>query len=192
MKTLEEKILRDGTVLPGNILKVDNFVNHMIEPKLFMEMAEEFYEKFKDEGITKILTIEVSGIGVAFACGLKFDCPILFAKKTDSKTLVDDCYTSHVYSYTKDKTYEIRVAKKFLQEGENVLIIDDFLANGKALEGLIDLCEQAKVNIKGIGIVIEKAFQEGGKNIRSEGYDLLSLARIKEFKDGQVIFCEEE
>lgn len=192
MKKLEERILRDGTVLPGNILKVDNFVNHMIDPELFMDMADEFYERFKDEGINKILTVEVSGIGIAFAAGLRFKCPMLFAKKTDSKTLVDDCYTSQVYSFTKDKTYEIRVAKKFLNEGDNVLLVDDFLANGKALEGLIDLCEQAKVNIKGIGIVIEKAFQEGGKNIRAQGYDILSLARIKNFEDGKVIFCEEE
>ena len=190
MKKLKDKILNEGKVLPGNILKVDNFVNHMIDPELFMEMGEEFYEEFKEEKIDKVLTIEVSGIGVAFATAYKFGCPMLFAKKTTSKTIVDDCYISQVYSYTKDTTYDIRVIKKYLKEGENVLLVDDFLANGKALEGLIDLCNQAGVDVKGIGIVIEKAFQEGGKNIRDKGYHVRSLARIKEFKDGKVIFAD--
>ncbi|MDL2310647.1 xanthine phosphoribosyltransferase [Peptostreptococcaceae bacterium OttesenSCG-928-C18] len=188
MNPLEKKILEEGTVLPGDILKVDKFINHMIDPQLFMELADEFYERFKDKKIDKILTLEVSGIGIAFACGVKFEKPVVFAKKTISKTLGDNVYKAQVYSYTKGINYDIMVAKDFLKEGERVLIIDDFLANGKAIEGLISLCEQAKAPIEGIGILIEKSFQEGGKNIRSKGYQLESLARIKNFDNGVVNF----
>lgn len=188
MKELQQKILEEGKVLPGDILKVDSFVNHMIDPKLFMSMADEFKRRFGDKKIDKVLTLEVSGIGVAFACGVKYDVPVLFAKKTVSKTLGDDCYKSQVYSYTKAKTYDIMISKEFLKEGERVLIIDDFLANGKALEGLINLCDQAGAEVQGIGIVIEKGFQPGGEKIRGEGYQLESLAIIDRFENGQVVF----
>lgn len=190
MNPLEKRIAEEGIVLPGNILKVDRFVNHMIDPKLFTELADEFYERFKDKKIDKILTLEVSGIGIAYACGLKFGAPVLFAKKTVSKTLGTDVYTSQVYSYTKDINYDIMVSKEFLVEGERVLIIDDFLANGKAIEGLIDLCNKAKVEVQGVGILIEKAFQDGGKILRKEGVNLQSLARIKSLDNGKVEFEE--
>lgn len=188
MNPLEKRILDEGTVLPGNILKVDRFINHMIDPMLFVELADEFDKRFKDIQVDKVLTLEVSGIGIAFACGLKLQKPVVFAKKTISKTLGDDVYTSQVYSYTKKINYDIMVAKDFLKKGERVLIIDDFLANGKAIEGLIDLCNQAGAKIEGIGILIEKAFQDGGKNIREEGYHLESLAIIDRFEDGKVVF----
>lgn len=188
MKELQQKILEEGKVLSGDILKVDSFVNHMIDPKLFMSMADEFKKRFGNKKIDKVLTLEVSGIGVAFACGVKYDVPVLFAKKTVSKTLGDDCYKSQVYSYTKGKTYDIMISKEFLKKGERVLIIDDFLANGKALEGLIDLCNQAEAEVQGIGIVIEKGFQPGGEKIRGEGYQLESLAIIDKFENGQVVF----
>ncbi|WP_100065185.1 xanthine phosphoribosyltransferase [Miniphocaeibacter massiliensis] len=188
MNPLEKKILEEGTVLPENILKVDRFINHMIDPQLFTELADEFYERFKDKKIDKILTLEVSGIGIAFACGVKFETPVVFAKKTVSKTLGDNVYKAQVYSYTKDINYDIMVAKDFLEKGERILIIDDFLANGKAIEGLISLCEQAGATVEGIGILIEKAFQDGGKIIREQGYKLESLARIKNFDNGIVNF----
>lgn len=188
MQSLKERILRDGTVLNGNILKVDNFINHMIDPGLFMEMGKEYYDYFKDKNITKIFTIEVSGIGLAVTTGYVFQVPVLFAKKTISKTLSENCYETKVYSYTKKTTYTVRVDKRMLDSGDNVLIIDDFLANGEALKGLIDIVEQAGAKVAGIGIAIEKGFQKGGELIRSEGYDLKSLAIIKEFKDGSIIF----
>lgn len=188
MKLLKERIIRDGTVLDGDILKVDSFINHMIDPVLFMEMAKEYKEHFDDKGINKILTIEVSGIGLAVAAGYLFNAPVLFAKKTISKTLSENCYEAKVYSFTKETTYTVRVDKGFLSPDDKVLIIDDFLANGEALKGLIEIVEQAGAEVKGIGIAIEKGFQNGGKMIRDAGYDLKSLAIIKEFKDGKVIF----
>lgn len=188
MQILKDRILRDGTVLDGNILKVDNFINHMIDPVLFMDMGKEYYNYFKDKNITKILTIEVSGIGLAVATGYIFKVPVLFAKKTISKTLSENCYETKVYSYTKKTTYTVRADKRMIDKNDNILIIDDFLANGEALKGLIDIVEQSGANVAGIGIAIEKGFQKGGKMIRSEGYDLKSLAIIKEFKDGCIIF----
>jgi len=190
LNPLEERILEEGIVLPGDILKVDKFINHMIDPELFEKLADEFYERFKNKEVDKILTLEVSGIGIAFACGLKFKKPVLFAKKTVSKTLGSDVYTSQVYSFTKKINYDIMVAKEFLNEGEKVLIIDDFLANGKAIEGLIDLCNQAGAKVQGIGILIEKDFQPGGKKIREDGYQLESLAIIEKFENGKVVLKE--
>lgn len=191
MKVLEDKILRDGRVLEGNILKVDNFLNHMIDPELFMEMGEDFYNKFKDKGINKILTLEVSGIAIAFAAAAYFKVPVVFAKKSHSLTLGGDVYTSKVFSYTKNKEFDIRVDKKFLTKYDRLLLIDDFLANGQALQGMVDLADQAGAEVCGIGIAIEKAFQEGGKKMRERGYEVYSQAKIEEFKDGKVIFCQE-
>lgn len=191
MKLLENMILEKGTILPGNILKVDNFINHMIDSELYMEMGKEFYEEYKNKNITKILTLEVSGIAMAFAAAVFFKVPVLFAKKSVSMTLGSNVYRSSVYSYTKDRKFDIMVDKRFIEPGENILIIDDFLANGEALNGLIDLVDQAGANVSGIGIGIEKAFQPGGKLIRDRGYKILSLARIEKFEDGRVVFCKD-
>lgn len=188
MKILKQRILEDGMLLPGNILKVDSFINHMVDPLLFMELAQEFKRIFGDKEIDKIVTMEVSGIAPAFACGVVFEKPVLFAKKTVSKTLGDDVFKTKVHSYTKKTNYDVMISKELLNEGEKVLIIDDFLAKGKALRGLIDLCEQAKVDIEGIGVLIEKSFQGGGKSIKDMGYEVHSLAKIKAFENGEIIF----
>lgn len=192
MKRLEEKILSDGRILPGEILKVDNFINHLIDTDLFMDMGREFYEMFKDKGITKILTLEVSGIAMAFAAATFFKVPVLFAKKIESLTLSKDVYTSQVYSYTKQKSHDIVVDRKYILPEDRVLIIDDFLANGEALGGLIDLCRQAEAHVAGVGIGIEKAFQPGGKKFRDQGFLIHSLARIDHFEQDTVVFCGEE
>lgn len=191
MKLLEDRIREDGIVLPGDILKVDSFINHQIDPGLFMALAEEFKRLFAIDHVDKILTMEVSGIAPAFACGILFGAKVLFAKKTMSKTLGDDVYCTQVYSYTKGKNYDVMVSKKLLKPGESVLIIDDFLANGKALLGLIDLCEQARVEIKGIGVLIEKAFQGGAEEVLKKGYQVQSLARIQSFEENRVVFVGE-
>lgn len=188
MKLLEEKILKEGRVLPGDILKVDMFLNHQIDPVLINEMGKDFANHFRDNNITKVLTLEVSGIAIAYACALHLGVPLVFAKKIESMTVSKDVYSSEVVSYTKNKSYEIRVDKKYLSSEDNILIIDDFLAKGNALKGLVDLCEQANAQIAGIGIAIEKTFQNGGKLFRDQGYDVYSQAMIKEFRDGQVVF----
>ena len=192
MKKLEEKILREGRILPGEILKVDRFINHMIDTELFMEMGEDFYNAFKDEAVTKIMTLEVSGIAMAFAAATYFKVPVLFAKKIQSLTLGKDVYTSQIYSYTKQTKTEIVVDRKYLVPGDKVLIIDDFLANGEALKGLLDLCDQAGATIAGIGIGIEKSFQPGGKIFRDKGYRIHSLARIERFEGNTVVFCTDD
>ncbi len=191
MELLEKKIQESGRVLPGNILKVDNFLNHMIDVELFDEMGKEFYNHFKSKKIDKIITIEVSGIGLSVATARYFKVPVLYAKKTESKTLSDNCYVSQVYSYTKATTYNIRVDKNMLTRGEHVLIIDDFLANGKALEGLIDIADQAGVVIEGIGIAIEKGFQQGGTMIRDKGYEIQSLAIVDSLDNNKVTFRQQ-
>ena len=177
MKLLEDMILKRGRVLDGNILKVDNFLNHQIDPDLFMEMGKDYYDHFKDKGITKILTLEVSGIAIAFAAATYFKVPLVFAKKSASLTLSDDAYTSKVVSYTKKKEYDIKVDRNFLSGDDKVLIIDDFLATGQALKGLVSLCDQAGAEVAGIGIAIEKTFQDGGKLFRDKGYDVYSPLR---------------
>lgn len=191
MDLLKNKILEEGKLLPGDILKVDKFLNHMIDPKLFDEMGKDFYEKFKNRGINKILTLEVSGIAIAFAAAKYFEVPVLFAKKSVSLTLGNDVYTSKVISYTKNKEFDIMVNKSFLDKNDKVLIIDDFLANGEALKGLIDLCNQASAQVIGVGIAIEKVFQNGGNKFREKGYEIYSQAMIEKFEDGKVIFVTE-
>lgn len=190
MKLLEDKIHLEGRVIGEDILKVDSFLNHMIDPELFMSMGEDFYEHFKDKPITKIVTLEVSGIAVAFAAAHFFKVPVLFAKKIESLTLGDNVYSSEVISYTKKKRYTIKVDKTFLTEDDHVLIIDDFLAKGEALKGLMDLCHQAGAQIEGVGIAIEKVFQGGGKMYRDQGIDIYSQAMIEGFEDGRVIFVD--
>lgn len=188
MNILEKRILEEGRVLPGNVLKVDSFVNHKIDPAFFMKIAEEFKSRFSDLEIDKILTVEVSGIAIAFAVGLLLDKEVIFAKKNISKTLGDDVYKSSVYSYTKGVTYDIMVSKNYLNRGDRVLVIDDFLANGKALEGVYDILEQAGAQVESTGILIEKGFQNGGKRLREKGYKIESLATIKSLDNGKVEF----
>lgn len=192
MNKLERKIVEEGQVLPGDILKVDHFINHMIDTELFQDMGQEFYDVFKEAGVTKVLTLEVSGIALAYAAAIHFNVPVLFAKKIQSLTLGDDVYTSRVYSYTKQKSYDIVVDRKYILPEDRILIIDDFLANGEALKGLVDLCDQAGSQVVGVGIGIEKAFQPGGKTFREKGYKVHSLARIQGFSGDKVIFCSKD
>lgn len=188
MKLLKEYIEKNGKAIGTNILKVDSFLNHQIDVDMLNEIGKEFYNRFEDQKIDKILTIEASGIAIAVIAAQYFKVPVVFAKKTDSKNLDNETYESEVYSYTKDKTYTIRVSKKYLNEGENILILDDFLAKGKAAEGLIDILNQAKCNLSGVGIVIEKGFQDGGEIIRDKGIKLESLAVVESIDEGKIIF----
>lgn len=188
MKELEERIRKDGKVLSGNILSVDSFLNHQLDIHLLKDMGKEFYEKFHAEGITKILTIESSGIAIACFTAEWFDVPVLFAKKAKSANISEDVYTSPVHSYTYDRDYDITVSKEYLSADDRVLIIDDFMANGLAVQGLIDICTQAGAEVKGIGIAIEKGFQSGGKRIRQQGYHLESLAVIHAMSEKEIEF----
>lgn len=192
METLKKKILEEGIVIDNHILKVDHFLNHQIDPLLTMEMGKAFHQFFQEKKITKILTLEVSGIPSALTTAFYFQVPCLFAKKSKSLTLSQNTYKSQVHSFTKQKDFQIFVDQKFLKPTDKVLIVDDFLANGNALMGLIDLCKQAGANVEGIGIVIEKSFQEGGAKIRKMGIPLLSLAKIKSFQENRVVFEEDE
>ncbi len=190
MDKLKEMIKNRGEIKDGNILKVDSFLNHQLDVGFLYEMGEEFYRLFKDEGITKIVTIEVSGIAIASMAALFFKVPVVFAKKTESINLDKDVYSGKVYSYTKEREYNIMISKKYLDENDKLLIIDDFLAVGNAIKGLLDVSKQSGAEVKGIGIVIEKGFQQGGKFLRSEGYNLKSLVVVDEMKDGNVIYRE--
>ena len=180
MKALEQKILSEGKVFEGDVLKVDCFLNHQIDVQFLNEIGKEFYRLYKEQGITKILTIEASGIGVACVASLNFDpvVPVVFAKKSTAKNVGKNVYQSQVESFTHGRTYDVVVSKDYLTEEDRVLIIDDFLAKGSALEALIDLCDQAKASIVGIGIVIEKVYQGGGNALREKGYRIESLAKI--------------
>ena len=188
MQLLEDRILKDGKVKDGGILKVDSFLNHQMDVSLFGEMAKEFYSLFAGEGINKILTIEASGIGIACITAQAFGCPVIFAKKTKTKNIAGDVYTSKVESFTHGTSYDIIVSKEFLLPGDRVLIIDDFLANGAALEGLISLVNDAGASLIGAGIAIEKAFQPGGEKLRSKGVRIESLAKIKSMEGGKLVF----
>lgn len=179
MNFLEERILKDGIVKEGNVLKVDSFLNHQMDVSLLDEIGKEFYRRFKDAGITKILTIEASGIAIAYAVAHYFGLPFVFAKKSKSVNIDGDVYVADVESFTHKCTNHVIVSKKFLNEGEKVLIIDDFLANGCALMGLISIVESAGATVAGIGIAIEKGFQDGGDKIRKLGYKLESLAIVE-------------
>lgn len=180
MKELEERIKAQGIVRAGNVLKVDAFLNQQCDVALYDRMGAAWAEHFQGKPINKILTIEASGIGMACVAARHFgNVPVVFAKKTQSINLDGDQYVTTVYSYTKQKTYPIIVSKRFLNEGDHVLIIDDFLANGKALRGLIELCDTAGAVVDGIGIAVEKGFQGGGDELRGEGYDIDSLAIVE-------------
>lgn len=189
MKLLEERILKDGQVRPGEILKVDSFLNHQLDVELLQEIGKEFYNKYRDAGITRILTVEASGIAIACLTASFFHVPVVFAKKAKSKNLDGELYTSTVHSYTYGKDYTVTLSKKFLNSGDTVLLVDDFLAVGKAMNGLLDICSQAGAKVGGIGIAIEKGFQSGGRELREKGYDLTSLAIIEEMDDtGHISF----
>ena len=189
MQLLKERILKDGIVKPGNILKVDSFLNHQMDIPLINEIGKEFKRIYADAPITKILTIEASGIAIACMTARHFDVPVVFAKKAKSKNIDGDVFTSKVHSYTYGKEYEITLAKKFLGPEDRVLILDDFLANGKAMRGLLDVCKQAGATVAGIGVCIEKGFQTGGAELRNEGYKLASLAIVDHMDDdGSLTF----
>lgn len=191
MKLLKERIQKDGLVKPGNVLKVDSFLNHQMDIDLINEIGKEFRKLFPSNSITKILTIEASGIGIACIVAQYFHVPVIFAKKTQSINIDGDVYHSTVESFTHKRTYDIILSKKFLGPKDHVLLIDDFLANGCALLGLINLVNESGASIEGAGIVIEKGFQEGGKLIRQKGIHLESLAIIDSMTDTNVTFRSE-
>ena len=193
MKFLEDRIRREGQIRPGNILKVDCFLNHQLDVTLLDEIGRAFYEKYKNRGITRILTIEASGIAIACRTARYFNVPVVFAKKAKSKNLDGDVYTSVVHSFTYGRDYDITLAKKFLGPQDTVLLVDDFLAVGKAMNGMLDICRQAGAHVAGIGIAIEKGFQNGGAALRQAGYDLTSLAIVDSMgDDGSIVFRSEE
>ncbi|MGG0723549.1 xanthine phosphoribosyltransferase [Bacillus mycoides] len=192
MKVLHEKILNEGKVLSGDVLKVDAFLNHQIDPVLMQEIGKEFAKRFKEENITKIVTIESSGIAPAVMAALELGVKVVFARKRKSLTLQDNMYVAEVYSFTKQETNEISLSLNHIDENDHVLIIDDFLANGQAALGLMNLVEQAGASIAGIGIVIEKAFQDGGKKLREQGVRVESLAEIASLDNGTVTFVQQE
>ena len=179
MNFLEERILRDGVVKEGNVLKVDSFLNHQMDTSLLDKIGKEFYERFKNLGVNKVLTIEASGIAIAYPTAKCFNVPFVFAKKSKSVNIDGDVYTAEVESFTHKCTNRVIVSKKFLNASDRVLIIDDFLANGCALQGLISIVESAGATVVGIGIAIEKGFQGGGDKIRQAGYKLESLAIVE-------------
>ena len=193
MNFLEERILADGVIKPGNVLKVDSFLNHQVDVALIDQMAKEFKRRFADKPITKVLTIETSGIAIACAVAREFGVPMVFAKKSKSVNLDGEVYVAEVESFTHKKTNKVVVAKKYLSPDDHVLIVDDFLANGCALQGLISIVDSAEASVEGLGIAIEKGFQEGGYRIRNLGYHLESLAIVESMdaETGNITFREE-
>ena len=193
MNFLEERIVKDGIVKEGNVLKVDSFLNHQMDIELFNEMGKEWKKRFEGKNINKILTIEASGIGIACIVAQHFNVPVVFAKKSKSINLEGDMYTAEVESFTHKNKNQVIVAKKFLSENDHVLLIDDFLANGCALQGLIQIVQSAGATVEGIGIAIEKGFQTGGRIIRNLGYQLESLAIVDAMnvETGEILFREE-
>lgn len=191
MRLLEEKISTEGKVLSENVLKVDSFLNHQIDPQLMFEIGKEFASIFAGEGITKIVTIESSGISPAVMAGLQLNVPVIFARKRKSLTLVDDLLTATVHSFTKNETNEISISNKYVTESDHVLIIDDFLANGEAALALVKIVQQSGAKVAGIGIVIEKSFQPGALKLKERGLRVESLARIASLSNGEVTFINE-
>jgi len=183
LRLLEERIRKDGRVKEGDVLKVDGFLNHQMDVELFAEMAREFKRLYGDCGVNKILTIEASGIGLACITAQEFGCPVIFAKKTRTKNIAGDVYTARVESYTTGAVYDIIASKEYLGPRDRILIIDDFLANGAALEGLLRITEQAGAEVVGAGVAIEKAFQSGGDRLRARGIRVEALARIKSMSE---------
>ena len=192
MKLLEDRIRKDGVVKEGNVLKVDRFLNHQMDIELFQEIGKEFKRRFANENVNKILTIEASGIGIACVAAESFHVPVVFAKKNQTKNIAGEVYRTQVESFTHGRIYDIIVSKEFLGKGDRVLLIDDFLANGKALEGLAQLVQDSGAELVGAGIVIEKGFQRGGDVIRAKGIHLESLAIIESMdeKTGEIVFRE--
>ena len=190
MKLLQERIARDGKVLPGNIIKVDGFLNHRVDINLLKAMADEFYTLFAKENPTIILTVEASGIALATVVAERFGIPLLFAKKAKSDNIEGGLYKSEIFSYTYKKTVNLIVSTEWLKEGDRVLVIDDFLANGEALRGVIDIAHQANAEVVGVGIAIEKGFQAGGQKLRDGGYNLHSLAVIDKADENGIVFRE--
>lgn len=190
MKLLEERIRKDGIVKEGNVLKVDSFLNHQMDTDLFNEMGKEFKRLLADKPINKILTIEASGIGIACIVAQHFHVPVVFAKKSQSINIDGDVYSTKIESFTHKKVYDVIVSKKYIGKDDHILLIDDFLANGCALEGLINLVQSAGATVEGIGIAVEKGFQEGGKRIREKGVQLESLAIVDamDSKTGEITF----
>lgn len=190
MNFLEEKILKDGIVKEGNVLKVDSFLNHQMDIALFNEMGKEWKKRFEGKNINKILTVEASGIGIACIVAQHFDVPVVFAKKSKSINLEGEMYTAEVESFTHKNKNQVIVSKKFLNENDHVLLIDDFLANGCALQGLIQIVQSAGATVEGIGIAVEKGFQAGGRIIRNLGYQLESLAIVEkmDWETGDITF----
>ncbi len=189
MEIIEQEIQKRGKVLPGNVLKVNSFLNHQLDPYLLNIMAGEWTKLFKNDNITKIVTIEASGIALAILTGLKLNVPVVFAKKTNSKN-IGDVYKSKIHSYTRDQDFDIQIEKQFIYKDDIVLIIDDFLANGSATLGMIDIINQAGAKLAGVGIAIEKGFQNGGEILRDKGIRVESLAIISSMdeKTGKIIF----
>lgn len=192
MEALIERIKKDGVVRQDDVLKVDSFLNHQVDVELLDKIGKEFYEYFKNSGITKILTIEASGIAIAMATARYFKLPFVFAKKTDSQNLDREVYSESVFSYTRKMDYRIRISKNYLSAEDRVLILDDFLAQGNALVGLIGLVRQAGAKTAGIGVVIEKGFQNGGDMFRNMGYDIHSLVIVDSLTDGKIVFRGEK
>ena len=190
MKWMEDRILQEGRRTAEGILKVDTFLNHQVDVALVRRMAEAYREHFKDAEITKVLTVEASGVPIAFATAEAFGVPMVFAKKSKSNNLDGDIYRAEVYSYTYDRLYDIMVDREVLGEEDTVLLVDDFLANGQAMKGLITICEQAGADVAGIAIGIEKAFQPGGADLRAEGYDVFSLSRVSQLDEDKIIFAD--
>ena len=190
MKLLEERIRKDGVIRPGNVLKVDSFLNHQIDPVFLDCLAEEFQRLYAGEQITKILTIEASGIGIASLLGLRLKVPVVFAKKSRSSNLSPEVYHTSIHSYTHNRENTVVVAKQYLSPQDRLLIVDDFLANGCALEGLLELANQAGASVAGMGIVVEKGFQKGGDRLRSQGLRVESLAIVEEMdaEQGKIRF----
>ena len=194
MQLLKDRIRKDGRIKGGNVLKGDSFLNHQMDIKLFEEIGKEFKRRFADVEVNKILTIEASGIGIACVVAQYFDVPVLFAKKNKTKNIAGDVYTSQVESFTHGRVYDIIVSKEFLGKGDKVLLIDDFLANGKALEGLAKLVKDSGAELVGAGVVIEKGFQPGGDNLRKQGIRLESLAIVDSMDEekGTIVFRDDK
>ncbi|HEN0368546.1 TPA: xanthine phosphoribosyltransferase [Streptococcus agalactiae] len=190
MKLLEERILKDGDVLGENILKVDSFLTHQVDFELIQEIGKVFADKYKEAGITKVVTIEASGIAPAVYAAQALGVPMIFAKKAKNITMTEGILTAEVYSFTKQVTSQVSIVSRFLSNDDTVLIIDDFLANGQAAKGLLEIIGQAGAKVAGIGIVIEKSFQDGRDLLEKTGVPVTSLARIKAFENGRVVFAE--
>ena len=188
MEYLREKLLKEGKIKEGGILKVDSFLNHQIDVECLNEIGKEFKRRFSDSVINKILTIEASGIAVAVITAQYFNVPVVFAKKVESRNLDNETYEAQVYSYTKDRTYTVKVSQNYLNKDDKVLIIDDFLAHGSAAMGLLEIVKKSGAELSGVGIVIEKSFQNGGKKLKEKGVRLESLARVEFDLENKILF----